>query len=112
MLPTSPASIPESFFFFSSRRRHTRLVGDWSDVCSSDLLTSGSGGRPILPDVARLAGTSIVCLYGRDEADESLCPLLRDRGARVVELGGGHHFGGDYGAVAREVARALADAAP
>src|SRR5438093_7281485 len=28
-------------FFFSSRRRHTRLVSDWSsDVCSSDL------GRP------------------------------------------------------------------
>src|SRR5574337_1429468 len=26
------------FFFFSSRRRHTRLSGDWSsDVCSSDL---------------------------------------------------------------------------
>src|SRR5438093_12777964 len=30
-------------FFFSSRRRHTRLVSDWSsDVCSSDL--PGSGG--------------------------------------------------------------------
>src|SRR6266850_4639814 len=27
-----------SVFFFSSRRRHTRLQGDWSsDVCSSDL---------------------------------------------------------------------------
>src|ERR1022692_2588918 len=27
-------------FFFSSRRRHTRLQGDWSsDVCSSDLIT-------------------------------------------------------------------------
>src|SRR5438094_10608914 len=26
------------FFFFSSRRRHTRSYGDWSsDVCSSDL---------------------------------------------------------------------------
>src|SRR5258706_1020404 len=26
------------FFFFPSRRRHTRLVSDWSsDVCSSDL---------------------------------------------------------------------------
>src|SRR5256885_7093797 len=26
-------------FFFSSRRRHTRLQGDWSsDVCSSDLV--------------------------------------------------------------------------
>src|SRR2546426_9100157 len=40
-------------FFFSSRRRHTRLQGDWSsDVCSSDLhkiksvylLTETAGG--------------------------------------------------------------------
>src|SRR5688500_20316405 len=31
-----PAFSP--LFFFSSRRRHTRLQGDWSsDVCSSDL---------------------------------------------------------------------------
>src|SRR6266487_6211013 len=30
------------FFFFSSRRRHTRWTGDWSsDVCSSDLLNVG-----------------------------------------------------------------------
>src|SRR5690606_39713810 len=29
-----------SFFFFSSRRRHTRFSRDWSsDVCSSDLLS-------------------------------------------------------------------------
>src|SRR5256885_13221598 len=34
------SSVVDSFglFFFSSRRRHTRLQGDWSsDVCSSDL---------------------------------------------------------------------------
>src|SRR5205807_5409561 len=31
-------------FFFSSRRRHTRLQGDWSsDVCSSDLNSVRSG---------------------------------------------------------------------
>src|SRR5256885_738295 len=31
------------FFFFSSRRRHTRLQGDWSsDVCSSDLNLSAA----------------------------------------------------------------------
>src|SRR5438046_6837099 len=31
------------FCFFSSRRRHTRLVSDWSsDVCSSDLLLEGA----------------------------------------------------------------------
>src|SRR6267154_4696247 len=35
------------FFFFSSRRRHTRWTGDWSsDVCSSDLGAGyGSAGR-------------------------------------------------------------------
>src|SRR5256885_5018281 len=33
----------EFFVFFSSRRRHTRLQGDWSsDVCSSDLETETS----------------------------------------------------------------------
>src|SRR5256885_8443740 len=31
-------SLLQVWFFFSSRRRHTRLQGDWSsDVCSSDL---------------------------------------------------------------------------
>src|SRR6516162_5524426 len=38
------------FFFFSSRRPHTRLQGDWSsDVCSSDLgagVARGSAGCP------------------------------------------------------------------
>src|SRR2546430_10307565 len=30
------------FFFFSSRRRHTRFDCDWSsDVCSSDLVSGG-----------------------------------------------------------------------
>src|SRR5262249_59046824 len=38
-------------FFFSSRRRHTRLVSDWSsDVCSSDL---GRVGKEEVPGVAR-----------------------------------------------------------
>src|SRR5262245_64853113 len=37
-------------FFFSSRRRHTRCLSDWSsDVCSSDL-----DGKP-LPGVAQVA---------------------------------------------------------
>src|SRR3712207_9005212 len=35
-----------SFFFFSSRRRHTRYWRDWSsDVCSSDLGPGGGGVR-------------------------------------------------------------------
>src|SRR5438046_9552974 len=35
-------------FFFSSRRRHTRLVSDWSsDVCSSDLSMYGVEGAAV-----------------------------------------------------------------
>src|SRR5437762_12934010 len=34
-------------FFFSSRGRHTRYIGDWSsDVCSSDLLVGPLIGSP------------------------------------------------------------------
>src|SRR5438046_9733011 len=40
-------------FFFSSRRRHTRLVSDWSsDVCSSDL-DQASLGPFILTSVVK-----------------------------------------------------------
>src|SRR6266487_5514363 len=35
------------WFFFSSRRRHTRWTGDWSsDVCSSDLAANLAAGTP------------------------------------------------------------------
>src|SRR3989454_3362011 len=48
------------FFFFSSRRRHTRLQGDRSsDVCSSDLLATPSRTRldgRVLDGVASLVG--------------------------------------------------------
>src|SRR5256885_10477911 len=38
---SDPRSGGASVFFCSSRRRHTRLQGDWSsDVCSSDLLAA------------------------------------------------------------------------
>src|SRR6266850_5462794 len=45
------------FFFFSSRRRHTRLQGDWSsDVCSSDLR-----GVPEMERLAKLVGQTTAC---------------------------------------------------
>ena len=51
-----------SAFFFSSRRRHTRLVSDWSsDVCSSDL----SAFLPYLPCLASVSVgrlSAVACL--------------------------------------------------
>src|SRR5256885_960196 len=42
-----------SYIFFSSRRRHTRLQGDWSsDVCSSDLLDVTYESGPLYATVA------------------------------------------------------------
>src|SRR5215217_8494358 len=39
----------EVFFFFSSRRRHTRYWRDWSsDVCSSDLPLQGPDGMKLM----------------------------------------------------------------
>src|SRR2546426_9148792 len=63
-------------FFFSSRRRHTRLQGDWSsDVCSSDLSLAPSavwrceanhatGERLIKPGVRPLYSNTIRVLGG------------------------------------------------
>src|SRR5438132_4830513 len=43
------ASWSWSSFFFSSRRRHTRSLCDWSsDVCSSDLLAGGQSLMPLM----------------------------------------------------------------
>src|SRR5688500_20399632 len=43
-------------FFYSSRRRHTRLQGDWSsDVCSSDLRTPSTS-----TDDSRTASSSSI----------------------------------------------------
>src|SRR5437763_16844725 len=67
------------FFFFSSRRRHTRYIGDWSsDVCSSDLprwptrvrvwrellLAAAAGEAPAL-ERARLHGLTLLAAEAR-----------------------------------------------
>src|SRR5205814_4498154 len=38
-------------FFFSSRRRHTRCLSDWSsDVCSSDLESAAEAATSLVPN--------------------------------------------------------------
>src|SRR6266566_5738223 len=48
-------------FFFSSRRRHTRLQGDWSsDVCSSDLAGPDTPAPEVMGLLSRLVEKSLV----------------------------------------------------
>src|SRR5688500_20199431 len=48
-------------FFFSSRRRHTRLQGDWSsDVCSSDLERKIIAVKKNTFDILEQEGTAAV----------------------------------------------------
>src|SRR5688500_20266934 len=65
-------------FFFSSRRRHTRLQGDWSsDVCSSDLpppvCAPGTGESPaafVTGDVATVTLSRAELEIGRASCRE------------------------------------------
>ncbi len=59
---------------------------------------------PVLPEALRLPPSKVLCLAGEEETD-SLCGDLPPGSARVVRLPGGHHFGGDYQALADLILR-------
>src|SRR5690242_21083568 len=84
MVPVCPSQFAAGWFFFSSRRRHTRLTCDWSsDVCSSDLACSFELLRPLRRlafDIAsqetvfhaRFLDDSFSHIVKRDHANESV----------------------------------------
>jgi type IV secretory pathway VirJ component len=63
-------------------------------------------GLPVLPEIERLAGRQLLCLQGEEERD-SLCRSLAPGQAQVVTLKGGHHLGGDYRGLARQILAAV-----
>src|SRR5690349_23914869 len=70
-------------FFFSSRRRHTRSLRDWSsDVCSSDLSAPDGTYSLRVPDAGayRLTGELIAFapLSKTIDVERSACPLRLD----------------------------------
>lgn len=63
-------------------------------------------GKPTLPEIDRLKAEQVVCVAG-DGDDDSVCNKVPAGHMRTVTLPGGHHFDGDYGAVAQAVLAAL-----
>jgi type IV secretory pathway VirJ component len=55
---------------------------------------------PIEPELNRLSTPRLQCVYGEDEAADSLCTLASATRYQVVRKPGGHHFDHDYGELA------------
>jgi len=98
------ARLPEDL---KSRIASVTLIAPSTSVAFEFHLSNWLGGNqpdalPTLPEAKKLAGMKLLCLYGSEEK-ESLCGVLPPGLAEVESLPGGHHFGGDYEAVAARI---------
>jgi type IV secretory pathway VirJ component len=73
----------------------------------SSWISDDNSGPATLPEVNRLTGMPVLCIYGEDE-DDSLCPKLDPLKFKVVKVKGGHHFDGNYAGLASEILNAAA----
>ena len=62
----------------------------------------GADARPVLPEIARLDPRLLQCFYGKDESD-SACTAPELEQAERIQTRGGHHFDGDYVALAQKI---------
>jgi type IV secretory pathway VirJ component len=65
-------------------------------------VSDDNSGPATLPEINRITGMPVLCIYGADEND-SLCPKLDPKKFIIVKLKGGHHFDGDYAGLARQI---------
>ena len=68
----------------------------------SSWISDDNTGPETLPEVNRISGIPVLCIYGEDEHD-SLCPKLDPGKFKVVKVKGGHHFDGNYAALADDI---------
>jgi type IV secretory pathway VirJ component len=65
-------------------------------------ISDANSGPLTLPEIDKIEGTPVLCVYGADESD-SLCPKLDAHKVTIVKLKGGHHFDGNYAGLARTI---------
>jgi type IV secretory pathway VirJ component len=76
----------------------------------SSWISDDTSGPATLPEVNRITGMPVLCIYGEDEHD-SLCPKLDPGKFNIVKVKGGHHFDGNYAALADDILAASKPAA-
>ncbi|MCO5063147.1 MAG: virulence factor family protein [Rhizobiaceae bacterium] len=70
-------------------------------VTISGWLGIDDSGYKIAPAIAALPADRLLCIYGKDDADETACTDPAIPASTVIETDGGHHFDGDYNAIAQ-----------
>ncbi len=96
-------------------RSHVVLISllGFSKTADFEITVSGWLGEPpgpkalpVLPEVDKIPPPLMQCFYGQEEGDTA-CPELARRGVEIIRTTGGHHFNGDYDALARRILAAL-----
>jgi len=92
-------------------RSHVRLLALLGFAKSADFeirvggwlgLPASPDAQPVLPATAQIPPSLIQCFYGEHEED-TVCPNLAVQGVEVIKTPGGHHFGGDYGMLEKDI---------
>lgn len=67
----------------------------------SDWLGSDEGSpNELLPELAKIRALPLLCIYGEEENDDTVCTdVVENQSTKVVRLPGDHHFDGDNTAV-------------
>lgn len=58
-------------------------------------LAYGETSRPVFPEIKKMKGMRVLCIYAEEETD-SVCKSLKLDNINTISIKGGHHFGGDY----------------
>jgi len=97
VIPFMVSGLPDAL---KSKIESVALLGleenvDFEIHVSNWVASDDTGHYKVIPEVKKLVGMNITCIYG-DEEKNSACNKLERPDTRVMEMKGGHHFGGDY----------------
>jgi type IV secretory pathway VirJ component len=105
ILPFALSRLPERL------RNRVRLVSLLGLSQSADFVVHVTGwlgadpapdALPVMPELARIDLRKVQCVYGVEEKDSG-CAVPSMAAAERIETPGGHHFGGDYAALAGRI---------
>nr|WP_298093901.1 AcvB/VirJ family lysyl-phosphatidylglycerol hydrolase [uncultured Shinella sp.] len=99
--PEDRARVPQlTLMALSHQVDYEVSVTGWLGVAGE-----GAGGDPV-DDIAKIDPKRVQCISGTEEDDDP-CPTLKASGVESIAIEGGHHFDGDYEALADRIIAGL-----